>query len=99
MLQSTWFAKAFGLAARARAEDGSQELEAGIIPPVSVSNLDGFNPEYSPLLETNPLISTLTPADEFVMATTPLFLVLAIGFVVLIGFGFLSLRKDWKFDQ
>ena len=87
------------LAAPRAADESGQPVDDGVIPPVSVSELDGFQPEYAPLLEINPIVSTLTPADEFVMATTPLFVALAIGFIVLIGFGFLSLRKDWKYDQ
>lgn len=80
------------------ADDLGEPVDAGIIPPVSVTNLDGFEPQYVPLLDADPLVTTLSPADEFVLATTPLFSALAIGFIVLIGFGFLSLRKDWKYD-
>lgn len=87
------------LAAPRWADESGQPVDAGVIPPVSVSNLDGFQPEYAPLLDSNPIVTSLTPADEFVLATTPLFVALAIGFIVLIGFGFLSLRKDWKYDQ
>ena len=80
------------------AEDSGQPVDAGFIPPVSVSNLEGFQPEYVPPLDATLTVTTLTPADEFVLATTPLFVALAIGFILLIGFGFLSLRKDWKYD-
>lgn len=87
------------LAAAPRSDDSAEVVDPGFIPPVSISNLEGFQPVYVPLTNGNPIITTLTPADEFVIATTPLFLALAIGFVLLIGLGFLSLRKDWKYDQ